>query len=475
MRCYIVIILIVFSHLGFAQSPFNKLYGTSVDDDLFSGISLIDSNLFLLSLSDYSVNTGPIALFIDGIGNEVKSLQDVNIEGWNSKYHSYLDLSYVTTGGYYVYSESAQDVLLQIISDTSTIIVKHYGGPATDYGRDLEILSDSGFLIVGTTKSFGAGDYDVYIIRTDKNGDSLWTRTYGNFGGNEASGVEKENDSVYVVSGTWYNSNNNSGDIFVMKINLQGDILLFKLQDINNLQNFGRCLCNASDGGYVVAGVLEHPFSTYIGFMPGIYKFDNNLNLQWSKYYGNPYDGEVLDIKECYDNGFIMVGYSEQPGKGEDVYVVRTDSVGDTLWTKTLGGIYNDRAYSVVQTPDSGFAIVGNTYSYGAGGSDAFFLKLKPTGETTVSIGLPVENDEVEFSVYPNPANNFLTIDLHNSLMHSTDFIVYNSLGQFVFIDKLEKGLNSKRIDIKSLSQGVYIIELRDEYGLFGIRKFIKQ
>ena len=182
---------------------------------------------------------------------------------------------------------------------------------------------------------------------------------------------------------------------------------------------------------------------------------------------------EAFDIKECYDHGFIMVGYSEQPGRGEDVYIVRTDSIGDTLWTRTLGGANDDRAYSVVQTPDSGFAIVGNTYSYGAGGSDAFFLKLKPNGETTVSIGLPIEHREESFRAFPNPATNFITIEVQSNITKATEIRIYNALGKLSLTEKLEKGLNTNRIDLSSLSQGIYIIELRDEYGIIGNRKLI--
>jgi len=428
-----------------------------------------------MTLSDYSLNTGPIALFANHLGNAVNTYQEMSMEGWNTRYFPYFNSTYVTTGGYYVYSESAQDVLIQIISDSTTIRIKHYGGSDIDYGRDLEILPDSGFLIVGTTNSFGAGDYDVYIIRTDKNGDSLWTRTYGAVQDQFAYGVEKENDSVYVVAGSWGNQSSQSMDIFIMKINLEGDTISFKLNATNILDEWCYSLCKTNDGGYMVAGSKTIPMSTYYAFMFYMEKYDANLNKLWSKYYGDIYDNEAMDVKECYDHGFIMVGYSEQPNRGKDVYIVRTDSVGDTLWTRTLGGLYDDQAYSVVQTPDSGFAIVGNTYSYGAGGSDAFFLKLKPSGETTVSFGLPVENRNESFRFFPNPATNFITIEVQSNITKATEIKIYNALGKLSLIETFEKGINIKSINLKSLSQGIYIIELRDEYGIIGNRKLIKE
>jgi hypothetical protein len=184
---------------------------------------------------------------------------------------------------------------------------------------------------------------------------------------------------------------------------------------------------------------------------------------------------EAFDIKECYDHGFIMVGYSEQPGRGEDVYIVRTDSQGDTLWTKTLGGAYDERAYSVVQTPDSSFAVVGYTYSFGAGGSDAFFLKLKPNGDITTSIGLIPELKYLGIKLYPNPAKENITIDFKITLTQEAELFIYNALGQKLRSYSLQKHQSEINIGLSGIKSGVYYCELRTNNKTIGTGKFIKE
>ena len=469
MKTILIVILICFFANGYGQNPFNKTYGGAMDD-MTAGIMLLESNRYIISFTDEGFTNGPMALYVNGNGDSLNTYIDNSFFGWQKNYNKMADNIFFATGGYYVLSESKHDVLLQIIDTNSTILVKRFGGNDYDYGNDIELLPDSGFIIVGTTESYGAGANDVYIIRTDKHGDSLWTRTFGQSGDEIATGIESITDSVFYVCGTTTSFGAQWSDVFVMKLNDLGDTSF-----LNIYGNWGNDVANAMvkthDNGYAIAGWELYNTSIDGEFL--LLKIDSNANQLFLKTYGYQGMDEAFDIKECYDHGFIMVGYSEQPGRGEDVYIVRTDSIGDTLWTKTLGGAYNDRAYSVVQTPDSGFAIVGNTYSYGAGGSDAFFLKLKPNGETTVSIGLPIEHREESFRVFPNPATNFITIEVQSNITKATEIRIYNALGKLSLTEKLEKGLNTNRIDLSSLSQGIYIIELRDEYGIIGNRKLI--
>ena len=463
MRKVVIIIYLFLSGFTFGQNPFNNTFGW-YDDDGASGIIInSDSNIVLTTSLTYNSNPLPSLIVLNSNNDSIDSFTS-NSKFWSSGYQELFSSHYVSTGRWWLTNSTTSDIDLfvrKIDKSGNLIFNKTYGGTDYDYGLDFQILPDSGFLIVGTTKSYGAGGYDVYIIRTDKNGDSLWTRTYGNSQqGQIAYGIEKESDSVYVVAGTWGSNIAPAAQVFIMKINLMGDTLAFK--EIGNYYtgDFGHSLCKTSDGGYAIGGVAEDNMGSYYAFMYSIFKVDSNLNLQWIKHYGNLGDDEAFDIKECYDHGFIMVGYSEQPGRGEDVYIVRTNSIGDTLWTRTLGGDYNDRAYSVVQTPDSGFAIVGNTYSYGAGGSDAFFLKLKPNGDITTAIGLPVKPKVQSFSIFPNPASSRTSIEFGKTvsglmIIYSIDGKVLNKIN-ILYTQSID-------MDLSILNKGIYILKFIDE------------
>jgi hypothetical protein len=472
MKTILIIILFCIFANGYGQNPFRFTFGGS-DNDGCTGISLKGDTLLMSNtINNYlGITTGFSILYLNNSGDSIKAFSSNSYMNWTAKFITNNN-TLASTGRYRV-SNTNLDMALTCVNN-GIVASYHYGGNDNELGYDLIFLPDSGFILVGTTQSYGAGANDVYIIRTDKNGDTLWTRTFGDANGQEAKGIEKQNDSVYIVAGLWGNINTNSTDPFAMKINLNGDTSDFHFYG-NNLQNFGQSLCKTADGGFAIAGWSTVDYGGTYSPDGVIYKTDSNLNLQWTKYYGTIYNEDIFDIQSTYDNGFVLVGYSKCPGRGEDVYIVRTDSQGDTLWTKTLGGAYDERAYSVVQTPDSSFAVVGYTYSFGAGGSDAFFLKLKPNGDITTSIGLIPELKYLGIKLYPNPAKENITIDFKNALTQEAELFIYNALGQKLRSYSLQKHQSEINIGLFGIKSGVYYCELRTNNKTIGTGKFIKE
>jgi len=103
----------------------------------------------------------------------------------------------------------------------------------------------------------------------------------------------------------------------------------------------------------------------------------------WTRTYGrflNDY-GRSVDI--AFDGDYIVAGETYSPGtNGYDIYIIRIDPYGDTLWSRTYGGINSEYGNCVIQTSDSGFAVVGETRSFGAGSYDIYFLKTDADGDT---------------------------------------------------------------------------------------------
>ena len=466
MKNILIIILFCIFTSGYGQNPFNFTFGGS-DNDGCTGISLKGDTLLMSNtINNYlGITTGFSILYLNNTGDSLNAFSSNSNMNWTAKFIT--NNMTIASTGRYLAGNTNLDMALTCVNN-GVVKSYHYGGSDNELGYDLIFLPDSGFIIAGTTESYGAGAKDIYIIRTDKHGDSLWTRTFGDANGQEAKGIEKQNDSVYIVAGLWGNDNTNSTDPFAMKINLNGDTSDFHFYGDNH-QNTGQSLCKTSDGGYAIAGWSTVDYGGTYSPDGVIYKTDSNLNLQWTKYYGTIYNEDIFDIQSTYDNGFILAGYSKRPGRGEDVYIVRTDSIGDTLWTKTLGGAYDERAYSVVQTPDSGFAIVGYTYSFGAGGSDAFFLKLKPNGDITTAIGLPDIPAGQSFRIFPNPANNRTSIEFDKT--QSGILIIYGIDGKIVKkINVFAK--ESINIDVSTLNKGIYILKFTN--GQNGSCKYAK-
>jgi len=104
----------------------------------------------------------------------------------------------------------------------------------------------------------------------------------------------------------------------------------------------------------------------------------------WTKTYGGGGGDEANSVQQTSDGGYIIVGNTYSYGEGlENIYLIKTNSLGDTVWTRTYGGTDYNYGNSVQQTSDGGYIVAGNTDSYGAGGFDVYLIKTDASGNTT--------------------------------------------------------------------------------------------
>jgi len=234
---------------------------------------------------------------------------------------------YIIGGNTYVSSNNPDAYLVKINSNGNLLWTKTYGGTDNDYVSFVQQTSDGGYIIAGITLSFGAGNYDLYLIKTNSSGNISWQRTYG--------GTEQEN-------------------------------LLF-----NSVRQ-------TNDGGYVIAGYTKSfgagNFDVYL------IKTKTNGDTLWTKTYGGINDDVASTALQTTDGGYIIVGKTVSFGIGIDIYLIKTDSNGNLLWNKTLGGIGQDEGYDIQSTPDGGYIITAQTHSFGAGGSDICIIKIDSNG-----------------------------------------------------------------------------------------------
>lgn len=254
-----------------------------------------------------------------------------------------------------------------------------YGGIADDLSLSVVQASDGGYIITGWTASYGAGNTDVYLIRTDNNGDTLWSRTYGGVADDMGVNVIQTHDSGYIIIGITYSFGAGYWDLYLIKTNANGDSLWTKTFGWF-FYDAGADVSQTSDGGYIITG--EIAIDTCLSSVYLI-KTNDNGDLLWSKTYGGFEYDRGLSVIQTDNGGFIVAGFTSSFGAGGgDVYLIRTDSNGDSLWTNTFGGIYYDEGYSIVQTTDGGYIIAGTTYSFGAGGGDVYLIKLDVNGDS---------------------------------------------------------------------------------------------
>jgi uncharacterized delta-60 repeat protein len=288
------------------------------------------------------------------------------------------DGGYIVAGETFSSGGSTLDILL-IKTDASGNIIwaKTYGGTLIDRAYSVQQTSDGGYIVAGETFSFGAGDNDFFLIKTDANGNIQWAKTYGGTNDDRAYSVQQTSDGGYIVAGWTWSFGVGNYDIFLIKTDANGNIIWAKTYG-GTYADWALSVRQTSDGGYIMAGI------TY-SFGAGNYdilliKTDANGNVQWAKTYGGTNVDRASSVQQTSDGGYIVAGYTNSFGVGGDILLIKTDANGNIIWAKTYGGTSWDEAFTVQQTSDGGYIVAGYTSSFGAGSWDIFLVKTDANG-----------------------------------------------------------------------------------------------
>ena len=255
-----------------------------------------------------------------------------------------------------------------------------YGGIDTDAAQCVQQTQDGGYIVAGNTWSFGAGQVDLLLVKTDSVGDTIWMTTYGGSQYDLCRSVQQTLDGGYIVAGWTSSFGAGLEDIYLIKLDPLGDTMWTGTYGGSG-DDRGRCVQETRDGGYIVAGWT----SSFGAELEDIYliKLDSLGDTVWTGTYGGSGDDQSECVRQTQDGGFIIAGYTNSLGVGNlDVYLVKTDSIGDTIWTRTYGGVSHDLGYSVEQTLDGGYIITGHTFSFGAGEYDVYLIRADSLGDT---------------------------------------------------------------------------------------------
>jgi hypothetical protein len=302
------------------------------------------------------------------------------------------DGGYIVAGYTKSFGAGKTDVyLVKTDSSGDTLWTRTYGGSYWDRGYSVQQTSDGGYIIAAETWSFGAGAYDVYLLKTDSFGDTLWTRTYGGSRDEHGSSVQQTSDGGYIIAGETWSFGAGGDDVWLVKTDSSGDTLWTRTYG-GSRDDRGRSVQQTADGGYIIAGC-----STRFGeWDVYLVKTDSSGNTLWTRTYGGRSEDVGYSLQQTSDGGYIIAGYTDSFGAGSyDVYLLKTDSSGDTLWTRTYGGSDEDLGYSVQQTTDGGYVIAGDSRSFGAGRYDVGLLRVVGGELPRVSIALVPDQSPV--------------------------------------------------------------------------------
>jgi len=363
------------------------------------------------------------------------------------------DILLTTDGGYIIaghtssFGAGAYDAyLVKLDGEDRVVWAQTYGGQSSDFANAVIQTSDGGFALAGLTKSPGSDQYDAYLVKTDASGNLEWEQTYGGDGDDRAFSVCQTLDGGFIVAGYTDSKGAGEDDIYLLKTDASGEIVWERTFG-GEMDDRARFVTNAPEGGYLVLG-YSVSFAEGKEFSADIYlqKIDQDGNEEWARTYGTtdtdygywleytPDGGYVIggynvtykvgardfyivkvdadgdavfaksmdkDSNENYDRsgnilltgdgGYIMAGHSESYGMPDsDVWLVKMDAAGEVVWDKTFGGASKERAFRIRATADGGYIMAGYTDSFGAGDADIYIIKIDADGNTSDAAPLPI-------------------------------------------------------------------------------------
>jgi hypothetical protein len=363
-------------------SGWNKTYGGTSPDELYWVVQTGDGGYALAGYT-MSFGAGDRDFWL------VKTDANGNMQ-WNKTYGGTSPdwaFSVVQTGdGGYALAGSTQSFgtggcdfwLVKTDANGNMQWNKTYGGTGYDYAQSVVKTGDGGYAIAGPTTSFGAGNDDFWLVKTDANGNMQWNKTYGGTGYDYAQSVVKTGDGGYAIAGPTTSFGAGNDDFWLVKTDANGNMQWNKTYGGTG-DDWAVSLIQTGDGGYALAGYTSSFGAGWYDFW--LVKTNSAGTMQWNKTYGGTNADYGRSVVQTGDGGYALAGYTYSFGAGNaDDWLVKTDASGNQLWNTTYGGTSEDGAYWVVQTGDGGYALAGFTYSFGAGNRDAWLVKTESNG-----------------------------------------------------------------------------------------------
>ncbi len=324
------------------------------------------------------------------------------------------DGGYIVAGGTRSFGAGNRDfILIKTNSLGNVQWAKTYGGGSDDYAYSVQQTSDGGYIVAGWTASFGAGDKDILLVKTDANGNVQWAKTYGGTNEDWAYSVQQTSDGGYIVAGWAASFGAGSFDFLLIKTNSSGNVQWARTYGGTN-SDYAYSVQQTSDGGYIVAGYTSSFGAGSFDLL--LIKTNSSGNVQWARTYGGTNSDHAYSVQQTSDGGYIVAGWTASFGAGGwDAFLIKTNSSGNVQWARTYGGTGIDDARSVQQTSDGGYIVAGYTRSFGAGNRDFILIKTNSLGNVQWAKTYGGTNDDEAYSVQQTSDGGYIVAGWTNS------------------------------------------------------------
>lgn len=251
-----------------------------------------------------------------------------------------------------------------------------YGGSDGELCRDACLTHNDGFVLVGITESFSPGHGEIYVVRANSFGDTVWTESIDlSRTTDRAFSVFQTHDDCLILAG-------NGVDAFLLKLDPEGNILWHRNYSLEPLSIKAESVIQTFDGDFVIVGT-----GRYSGYRSDVFliRTDAQGDTLWTKTYGTKFSERANSIQQTSDGGFIITGSTNSVDsdlRNSNLLLIKTDENGNITWSRDYGGVSYEVGSSVIQTMNGGYIVAGITGSYGAGEGDVFIIRTTFNGDT---------------------------------------------------------------------------------------------
>jgi len=470
--------LLIIQFLSYSQTSieWSKNYGGNFDDNPQSIVQTEDKGYVVAGYSyskngDISINKGRADYWILKLDQQGNLVWEKSYGGTNLDYAYEIeqtkDKGFIVIG---VSESNDEDVsknngnfdvwILKLDKDGELEWENSYGGLESDRAVEIEQTIDDGFIFAGGTHSIGEqGYHGFWVTKLNSVGEVQWEKKYSNGGMEGANSIVQASDGGFLISGSTFitksKDEDDLSDVWVIKIDENGELIwekTFGSKAIDKIQSVKSTI----DGGYILGGyIIQRMDSDGDGW---VIKIDSNGELIWEKTFGNISTESIWALQNTTDGGYILTGEkSDENNFGRDkTWIVKINNNGELIWEKTFGGSQRDYSRNIFQTKDKGYILA--TYSQSKdgdvkrnnGNGDIWIIKLIPD---TSDIERP-NSLLPPISVYPNPSNGSFNVQVENP---GLEIDIFDSNGQKV---ESIKRVGSQ-ITIDNLERGIYCLRIR--------------
>ena len=384
MKYFVAFSFISLLFANVSAQSFVKAFGGAQEEFAYS-FQNTDNNGFVVAGRTFSVGVGGWDSYITRMNANGDTLWFKTYG--NTQYDEFQDVDTTSDGGFIAVGHTwtndlAGNVYVVRTDSNGTVIwSKEFGGVTSlsDKGYSIRETSDGGFIVCGTTATYGSGSDDVYVLKITSVGSLSWSAVIGTAGANEAGReVQQTSDGGYIVAGYTDGSGTSFYDVYLIKLNATGTVQWKKTYG-GSSYDFAYTVEQTTDGGFVL-GATTNSFGAG-NWDAYLIKTDAVGILQWSKTYGMSGEDRVQCARQTSDGGYILCGRSSSFGAGNfDATLHKTDVNGNLQWTKGFGGGGDDQGWYVRQLSNNAYALCGYTVSFGAGVKDALMIRTDLTG-----------------------------------------------------------------------------------------------